>query len=270
MKKFELLKNDTITFDGRQLYRIKALENIFTEDIEVHAGTLGGYVESEDNLSHNGACWIFPNGIVYGKSLVSEDAIIENGIICDSNIYYKTYINNYRVINSNIGTYCHIHSIYFNSIIENCDISGVVEIHDCGTVRNATIKNHVCIYNSSINGYFDKEIDISSSESEDHKLIVIQNMHVHGYANINNHNDYGLISGLGLKSPLSFYYSNKFGILVSSLFLPIEHEGINHAKFCSLNEYKWSEEYNKLPVHTQNNLINLIESALIPNPIVAN
>ena len=57
-KKYELLKNDTITaLNGKTLYRIKALINF---DVVV-AGSLGGYIEKEDNLAHSGNAWVSGN-----------------------------------------------------------------------------------------------------------------------------------------------------------------------------------------------------------------
>ena len=46
-KKYRLLKNDTITVDGKTLYRIEALRDF----ADVKKGDKGGYIESEDNLS---------------------------------------------------------------------------------------------------------------------------------------------------------------------------------------------------------------------------
>ena len=51
MKKYELVKSSKIVYGGTTLYRIKALIDI--PNI-VKAGELGGYIESEKNLSHEG------------------------------------------------------------------------------------------------------------------------------------------------------------------------------------------------------------------------
>jgi hypothetical protein len=45
----------------------------------VKSGEFGGWVESEYNLSHGGDCWIY-NGVVVGKSILSENAIIDGPI----------------------------------------------------------------------------------------------------------------------------------------------------------------------------------------------
>lgn len=64
MKKYELLVDDTITFLGVQLFRIKAL--ISFSGIE--KGEVGGYIASEKNLSQYGNAW------VSGDARVSGDA----------------------------------------------------------------------------------------------------------------------------------------------------------------------------------------------------
>lgn len=86
MKKFTLLKEDFILSpSGFQiLYRIVSLKNFsFTAQIggslrtvEVRKGDLGGYVGSEENLSHEGNCWIFQSGQVWGNAKISENALI--------------------------------------------------------------------------------------------------------------------------------------------------------------------------------------------------
>lgn len=69
-KKYRLLENDTITADGRTLYRIEALRDF----VDVKKGDKGGYVESEDNLSHAGKCWVYGDTCVYGNDWVHGDA----------------------------------------------------------------------------------------------------------------------------------------------------------------------------------------------------
>ena len=70
-KKYELLKNDTITApNGKTLYRIKALIDFGV----VVAGSLGGYIEKEDNLTHTGNAWVYGNAQVYGETKVYGNA----------------------------------------------------------------------------------------------------------------------------------------------------------------------------------------------------
>lgn len=60
MKKYELLADDTIEFYGRTLHRIKACKDFGN----VKSGELGGYIESENNLSQVGDCWVYGNACV--------------------------------------------------------------------------------------------------------------------------------------------------------------------------------------------------------------
>lgn len=69
-KKYELLVDDTITFFGWKLFRIKALISFGS----VEAGELGGYVAKEGNLSHEGNAWVSDNARVYGNAEVCGDA----------------------------------------------------------------------------------------------------------------------------------------------------------------------------------------------------
>ena len=69
MKKFELTTNTKIHF-GKKLFQIKALINFGN----VKAGELGGYVEKEENISHEGNAWVSDNAKVYGDAWVSDDA----------------------------------------------------------------------------------------------------------------------------------------------------------------------------------------------------
>jgi hypothetical protein len=75
-KKYELVLDDTIIHNGVVLCRIKALKDFGN----IATGTLGGYIEKEDNLSHEGDAWVFSNARVFenaqvaGKAWVSGNA----------------------------------------------------------------------------------------------------------------------------------------------------------------------------------------------------
>lgn len=68
-KKYELT-NESIEYLNRTLYRIRALRDFG----DVKTGDLGGFVESERNLSHYGDCWIFNNAKAIDFSFVGENA----------------------------------------------------------------------------------------------------------------------------------------------------------------------------------------------------
>ena len=73
-RKYELT-DETIEHCGHTLHRIRALRDFG----DVKAGDLGGWVESEANLSHEGDCWVFDDAKVYENARVFADAAILNG-----------------------------------------------------------------------------------------------------------------------------------------------------------------------------------------------
>ena len=71
-KKYEMLKDDTIEVGIRILHRIKALKDFN----DVRKGDLGGYIEKEESLSHEGNCWIYDNANVFNDACVSDNACV--------------------------------------------------------------------------------------------------------------------------------------------------------------------------------------------------
>lgn len=69
MKKYEIT-NETIRVHGKTLYRIKSLIDFGN----VTQGTLGGFIEKESNLSHDGNAWICDDGCVYDNAKVFGNA----------------------------------------------------------------------------------------------------------------------------------------------------------------------------------------------------
>lgn len=68
-KKYELT-DETIEYEGHVLHRIRALKDF--NDID--AGDLGGFIESERNLSHDGNCWVYNSAKVFDHANVCDDA----------------------------------------------------------------------------------------------------------------------------------------------------------------------------------------------------
>lgn len=57
-------------FFGRKLFRIKALVSFWN----VKSGDLGGYVEKESNLSHDGDAKVYGNAWVCGNAEITDDS----------------------------------------------------------------------------------------------------------------------------------------------------------------------------------------------------
>lgn len=60
------------------LHRIQALKTI---NERVGAGELGGFVQSEQNLSQEGECWIYDDAICCGEAVVKQDAELYDGAV---------------------------------------------------------------------------------------------------------------------------------------------------------------------------------------------
>ena len=93
-RKYELT-DVTMKFEGRTLYRIRALRNFS----DVDTGELGGWVESENNLSQEGDCWIYDNAkCVDNARMYDNSTMYKNSIMCSSSRMY----DNSRMCNNSI------------------------------------------------------------------------------------------------------------------------------------------------------------------------
>ena len=94
MKKFELTSEFVTNIFGTKLFRIKAL----VEFGDVEAGELGGYIEKEENLDHDGNAWVSGNARVYGDAQVSGDAWVYGDAWVSGNADYA-YAHGFGSIN---------------------------------------------------------------------------------------------------------------------------------------------------------------------------
>ena len=67
-----ILTDETIEYCGHTLHRIMALRDFG----DVTAGDLGGYIETESNLSHDGNAWVYGDAKVSGNAKVSGHACV--------------------------------------------------------------------------------------------------------------------------------------------------------------------------------------------------
>lgn len=71
MKKYELT-SETKVINGVELHRIKALDSFGN----IKKGELGGWIESEKNLSQSGDAWVGDNAMVYENAKVGGYAMV--------------------------------------------------------------------------------------------------------------------------------------------------------------------------------------------------
>lgn len=80
-KKYRIVEVDEV--DGRVLGRIRAMRDIPRHG--VRKGDLGGWIETEENLSSYGDAWVGGNAKVYGLASVYDNALVtENAVVRDN------------------------------------------------------------------------------------------------------------------------------------------------------------------------------------------
>ena len=83
-KKYEFTGVTKETWAG-PLHQIRAIRDFGN----VKAGDIGGWIEKEENLSHDGDCWVFGDAEVYGNAVVYGNARVfgDAGVHGDAKVY---------------------------------------------------------------------------------------------------------------------------------------------------------------------------------------
>lgn len=173
-RKYHLDPNDTIKVGNKVLYRIIA-DKSFNDVIK---GEKGGYIESENNLSQFGNCWVYDgnayqkhyNTLVYDMAIVYGDAQVRG---C-STIYDSAEISE--------------HAIVEQSAIKSSKISGYSYVEST-RIAKSVISDHVRIDHSDlINAKLSDNAKIVRSSSDgDMTLLVSNNAELNGvdlYGNV--------------------------------------------------------------------------------------
>ena len=157
-KKYELVKDDGIIIGSSWLYRIRALKhiqisaNLYMANIK--PGDLGGYVESEDNLSHEGTCWVNDDAKVYGKAFVYENACITGNasVFGHAKVYGNAFIGGKSIVRDSAMIHedahitghaliCDLVEVYGDTLINKyAVVSQRAKIYD-----NVIVTDSVCI-----------------------------------------------------------------------------------------------------------------------------
>ena len=124
-KKYEFYPKDSIVYDNRRLYRIRALRDF----ANVKKGDLGGYIESERNLSHFGNAWVYDDAKVY---------------------YYASVTGNAKVYGT--ADIAYHAAVYGNARVSgDALVSGHAYVYGNAIVKDdATVDNHAFVYGDAI------------------------------------------------------------------------------------------------------------------------
>lgn len=105
-KKYELIEAANNVYQNAKVYRIKALRDFGT----IRKGDIGGWVETEHNLSHEGNCWIHDNAYVINKARVYEDALV----CSDAWVFDNAEVYGHAIISGEANIYHHA-KVYGNA-----------------------------------------------------------------------------------------------------------------------------------------------------------
>jgi NDP-sugar pyrophosphorylase family protein len=133
-KKYELVK--TNREDG--LFQIKALR----EGPWGPVGTFGGFVRSENNLSHRGECWISDNAEVYETARVSENAIVSGTtrVRGDAQVFETARVSRNAIVSGNAKVYGNAQICGNSLVFGKAEVSGNAWVYG-----NAQIFRHAKI-----------------------------------------------------------------------------------------------------------------------------
>jgi predicted acyltransferase (DUF342 family) len=158
-KKYELVRGKF------GLYRIKALKSF--EDVK--AGDLGGLIEREHNLSHEGTCWVYAGARVFGDAKVSENAQVWGGatvygnawvcgdaqVFSDAKVCGSAVVYGYATVYGNAQVFSDARVFGNAKVSENAQVWGGATVYGnawvCG---DAQVFGHIQVQgNVEITGY---------------------------------------------------------------------------------------------------------------------
>ena len=205
MKKYEFIE-EGIEVCGCKLHKIRAVRDFGN----VKAGDLGGFIEKEDNLSHDGDAWVFDNAHVFNDARVSNNAcvygnaqVFENASIYgNAQVYGNASVFEYARVGGNV------HVFDYARIGGNARVFDDAVISDNGCVGyDARVFGHAQVLGD---GYvIDNAWVFGRGYVFDHAII---------YSNgrISSVNDYLYFRGIGSRGmDTTFFKSNDGDILVS-------------------------------------------------------
>lgn len=137
-KKYEFTDETITNEQGVTLHRIRALKDFGN----VKKGDLGGFVEREENLSHEGLAWVFNNAQVRDNAQVSDNAIVSGcaliydnaQIYGDARVSDRTQISGYAQVYGKAQIYDNA-CVGNNALVyDNAQVSERAQIWDSAVI----------------------------------------------------------------------------------------------------------------------------------------
>ena len=134
-KKYKLT-GESIEVKGKTLYRIEALKYFG----ETKKGDKGGFIESENNLAHEGDAWVSDNAHVYGDACVFDNARVYNNAFVSG---YAQVYGNTRVY-GNAWLYDNAHVCGYAWVADNARVYG-----DANVCDDSSVFGSACVYDNA-------------------------------------------------------------------------------------------------------------------------
>lgn len=165
-KKYKLT-DETINLNGVTLYRIEALKYFG----EIKKGDKGGFIESENNLAHEGDAWVSDNAHVYGDACVFNNA----------HVYGNAFVSGYAqvygdaFVYGNAWLYDNTRVCGYARVADNARVYGDANVCDDSSVfGSALVYDNAHVYGDAlVHGYACVCGDAEISNKSDY--IVFQN-----------------------------------------------------------------------------------------------
>lgn len=167
MSKKYKLTDETINLNGATLYRIEALKDFG----EIKKGDKGGFIESENNLAHEGDSWVSDNAHVYGDACVFDNARVYNNAFVSG--YAQVYGNAF--VYGNAWLYDNTRVCGYAWVADNARVYGDANVCDDSSVfGSALVYDNARVYGDAlVRGYACVCGDAEISNKSDY--IVFQN-----------------------------------------------------------------------------------------------
>ena len=167
MSKKYKLTDETINLNGATLYRIEALKYFG----EIKKGDKGGFIESENNLAHEGDAWVSDNAHVYGNACVFNNA----------HVYGNAFVSGYAqvygdaFVYGNAWLYDNTRVCGYARVADNARVYGGANVCDVSSVfGSACVYGNARVYGDAlVRGYACVCGDAEISNKSDY--IVFQN-----------------------------------------------------------------------------------------------
>ncbi len=149
-KKYELT-SETLQYEGCTLHRIKALKDFGP----FKAGELGGWIESEENLSQANNAWVYGDSKVYEDAKVYDDAVIcgnarvrgnarvfDNAMVCGkANVFGNARVYNEAKVHDRAGVFGNAWVFGNAELLDDATVFGNAEIFG-----NAELCDNAMVY----------------------------------------------------------------------------------------------------------------------------